>query len=121
MCWPRYGDPTVRADAIHDPYYSAGAVFLFTGGMLSAVQFAKEQFTIPALALIYNLGIIGGGSIFLYGYLGMAGFSWGCRPGRLSEISAVQIWAPDGPDWWFSLLFDITHPDFRKYILLTCP
>jgi putative peptidoglycan lipid II flippase len=35
--------------------------FFFSGGMLMAVQFAKEKFFIPALSpLIYNLGIICG-------------------------------------------------------------
>mgnify|MGYP000361469093 CR=1 FL=1 len=38
--------------------------FFFAGGLLMAVQFARERFFIPALApLIYNLGIILGGRL----------------------------------------------------------
>ena len=119
---PGITDPSVRADAIHMTRIILPAqFFFFTGGMLSAVQFAKEQFAVPALApLIYNLGIIGGG-IFLYGYLGMAGFSWGVLGGAFVGNFAVQIWGARRAGLRFSLLFDITHPDFRKYILLTLP
>ncbi len=119
---PGITDPSVRADAIHMTRIILPAqFFFFTGGMLSAVQFAKEQFAVPALApLIYNLGIIGGG-VFLYGYLGMAGFSWGVLGGAFVGNFAVQIWGARRAGLRFSLLFDITHPDFRKYILLTLP
>jgi putative peptidoglycan lipid II flippase len=50
-------------------------IFFFAGGLLTAVQFARERFLVPALApLIYNLGIIAGG-LLLGPWLGVEGFA----------------------------------------------
>ncbi|MEZ4551715.1 MAG: lipid II flippase MurJ [Desulfobacterales bacterium] len=119
---PGITDPSVKADAIHMTRIILPAqFFFFTGGMLSAVQFAKEQFAIPALApLIYNLGIIGGG-VLLYNHLGMAGFSWGVLAGAFIGNFALQIRGARRAGLRFSLIFNMNHPDFKKYILLTLP
>ncbi|MEZ4549466.1 MAG: lipid II flippase MurJ [Desulfobacterales bacterium] len=116
---PGITDPSVKADAIHMTCIILPAqFFFFTGGMLSAVQFAKEQFAIPALApLIYNLGIIGGG-VLLYNHLGMAGFSWGCWPGAYRKFCPCKSGGPDGPDCGFAD-FQYESSGFQKYILLT--
>jgi putative peptidoglycan lipid II flippase len=89
--------------------------------MLSAVQFAKEQFAIPALApLIYNLGIICGG-IFLYDHLGMAGFSWGVLAGAFIGNFAVQIWGARRAGMRFSPIFNASHPILKSIFCLPCP
>ena len=119
---PGIKDPAVTADAIHMTRIILPAqFFFFTGGMLSAVQFAKEKFAIPALApLIYNLGIITGG-VLLYKELGMAGFSWGVLAGSFIGNFAIQVWGARRVSMKFSLLFDLNHPDLKTYILLTLP
>jgi len=119
---PGIKDPAVKADAIHMTRIILPAqFFFFTGGMLTAVQFAKEKFAIPALApLIYNIGIISGG-ILLYRYLGMAGFSWGVLAGSFAGNFALQVWGAKRVGMKFSMHFNFTHPDLKKYILLTLP
>ncbi|KPA13025.1 integral membrane protein MviN [Candidatus Magnetomorum sp. HK-1] len=95
--------------------------FFFSGGLLMAVQYARERFVFPALApLIYNLGIIIGG-IALGPRLGMKGFSYGVLFGAgignflLQYIGAKRV----GMRYYF--IFSFQHPDFIKYILLTLP
>jgi putative peptidoglycan lipid II flippase len=95
--------------------------FFFAGGLLMAVQFAKEKFLIPALApLIYNLGIITGG-ILLGPQLGMQGFSWGVLAGAFVGNFALQWWGAKKVGMHFSFIFDFEHPDLKSYIKLTLP
>jgi putative peptidoglycan lipid II flippase len=119
---PGIKDPLVKADAIYMTRIILPAqFFFFTGGMLSAVQFAKEKFAIPALApLIYNLGIIAGGML-LYKNFGMAGFSWGVLAGSFIGNFILQIWGARRVGMKFSIILNFTHPDLKKYILLTLP
>jgi putative peptidoglycan lipid II flippase len=96
-------------------------LFFFAGGMLMAVQFAKEQFKLPALApLIYNLGIILGG-ILLSRWIGMEGFSWGVLAGAFVGNFWIQYVGAKRAGMKFSLIFDLRHPDLKKYVLLTLP
>jgi len=119
---PGIKNPAVKADAIYMTRIILPAqFFFFTGGMLTAVQFAKERFAIPALApLIYNAGIIAGG-VLLHQRFGMAGFSWGVLAGSFIGNFAIQFWGARRVGMQFSVLFDFKHPDLRKYILLTLP
>jgi len=95
--------------------------FFFAGGLLMAVQFAKERFFIPALApLIYNTGIILGGLI-LGRWLHMEGFSWGVFAGSFVGNFAIQVWGASKAGMRFKVLFHVRHPDLKKYILLTLP
>ena len=95
--------------------------FFFSGGLFMAVQFAKEKFAIPALApLIYNLGIIVGGLV-LGGRFGMVGFSWGVLAGAFVGNFALQYWGAKRVGMKYTIQFSVTHPDFKKYILLTLP
>lgn len=122
----------LTAPGLRDPMQIASAVrmtriilpaqlFFFTGGMLMAVQFAKEQFKLPALApLIYNLGIILGG-ILLSRWLGMEGFSWGVLAGALVGNFWIQYIGAKRAGMKFSPIFDLRHPDLKKYVLLTLP
>jgi putative peptidoglycan lipid II flippase len=95
--------------------------FFFTGGLFMAVQFAKEKFFIPALApVFYNLGIIGGG-VLLGPRLGMEGFSWGVLIGAFIGNFGIQLWGALRIGMRYLPIFDFTHPDLKKYILLTLP
>jgi len=95
--------------------------FFFTGGLFMAVQFTNERFLIPALApLIYNLGIIIGG-IFLYPVLGMEGFAWGVLGGAFFGSFLLQLLGARQAGLRYYLNFNVFHPDFLKYILLTLP
>ena len=95
--------------------------FFFCGGLLMAVQFAKEKFLVPALApLIYNAGIIIGG-VMLGPRIGMEGFSWGVLGGAIVGNFAIQCWGARRAGLKIYLFFDFRHPDLKQYILLTLP
>jgi putative peptidoglycan lipid II flippase len=95
--------------------------FFFTGGLLMAVQFAKEKFFIPALApLIYNIGIIAGG-LFLSPWLGMEGFAWGVLGGAFIGNFLIQWFGAKKVNLKYYFITDLKHPDFKKYIILTIP
>jgi putative peptidoglycan lipid II flippase len=95
--------------------------FFFAGGLLMAVQFSKEHFFIPALApLLYNLGIIAGGLI-LGPWLGMEGFAWGVLIGAFAGNLFVQFFGARKAGLNYLPIFDLRHPDLKKYVLLTLP
>ncbi len=95
--------------------------FFFAGGMLMAVQYAKKRFLFPALApLIYNLGIIAGGWL-LGRHLGVEGFCWGALAGAAIGSFAIQIIGALRIGIKFRPVVDVTHPDLRRYVILTLP
>jgi len=96
-------------------------LFFFVGGLLMAVQFSKERFFIPALApLLYNLGIISGG-IILGPWIGMEGFAWGVLIGAFIGNLFVQFFGVRKTGLKYVFIFDLGHPDLRKYVFLTLP
>ena len=119
---PGFDDPARKALAVRMTRIIIPAqFFFFAGGLFTAVQFAKEQFVIPALApLLYNLGIICGG-IILGPLLGMEGFSWGVLAGAFAGNFAVQLRGAKKAGMRFSFCLDLRHPDLRQYILLSLP
>ncbi len=95
--------------------------FFFAGGLLMAVQYARESFLIPALMpLIYNAGIIAGG-LLLAPRLGMAGFSWGVLAGAFIGGLLVQVWGARRVGMRYTPRFDARHPDVWQYLVLTLP
>ncbi|MFH1481375.1 MAG: lipid II flippase MurJ, partial [Pseudomonadota bacterium] len=91
------------------------------GGLCMAVQFSKERFMVPALApLIYNMGIILGGLV-LGPWIGIEGFSWGVLAGAFVGNLAVQWVGARRVGMKFSLGLDFSHPDLRRYLVLTLP
>lgn len=115
-------DPEFLKMAIHMTRIVLPAQFcFFAGGILMAVQFAKERFLVPALApLIYNLGIICGG-LFLGPRMGVQGFAWGALVGAVIGNFIVQVFGARDAGLRFRLWFDLRHKDLRRYILLTLP
>ena len=95
--------------------------FFFAGGLLMAVQFAKERFFLPALApVVYNLGIISGG-LLLGPRLGMEGFSWGVLAGAFLGNFAIQLWGARKAGLQFRLQLSFGHPDLKRYVRITLP
>jgi putative peptidoglycan lipid II flippase len=117
-----FKDPATKAQAVRMTRIIMPAqFFFFAGGLLMAVQYAKEKFILPALASpIYNLGIIAGG-IVLSPWLGVEGFSWGVLAGAFVGNFVVQVIGAKQAGMRFYPRFDFKHPDLKKYILLTLP
>ena len=124
MSWiaPGIKDPALLTQAVRMTRIILPAqFFFFTGGMLTAVQFSKEAFTLPALApLVYNIGIIAGG-IMLGPVLKMEGFSWGVLAGSFIGNFIIQYRGARKIGMKYTLTLNFTHPDFLVYIRLTLP
>lgn len=122
MSAPGLTDPAQIASAVRMTRIMLPAqFFFFVGGMLMAVQFAQEQFKLPALApLIYNIGIIAGG-LLLSRWLGMEGFAWGALCGAVVGSFGVQYFGAKRAGMRFNLVFEWRHPDLKKYVALTLP
>ncbi|HEV2306699.1 MAG TPA: murein biosynthesis integral membrane protein MurJ [Candidatus Acidoferrales bacterium] len=98
------------------------AQFCFvSGGILSAVQYAKGRFVMPSLApIIYNLGIILGG-VFLASRMGITGFAVGVLAGALLGNFLLQIYGAQLAGAKFSLGLNLHHPGFKLFIKLSIP
>jgi putative peptidoglycan lipid II flippase len=119
---PGLGDPEALAAAVRMTRIILPAqVFFFAGGMLMAVQFAREHFLLPALApLIYNLGIIAGG-LLLGPWLGIEGFAWGVLAGAFAGNLLVQWVGVRRLGLRFRPAWEWRHPDVREFLRLTLP
>ncbi|MBT8340664.1 MAG: murein biosynthesis integral membrane protein MurJ [Desulfatitalea sp.] len=96
-------------------------LFFFCGGLLMAVQFAKERFLMPALSgLCYNLSIILVG-VMMTPWLGIEAFAWGALVGAGLGSFCIQWYGARKVGMRFTPLFDWRHPDLRRYIRLTLP
>ncbi len=115
-----------------DPAQKARVVFLtrlmlpaqicfYLGSLLSAVQYAKGQFTVPSLApVIYNIGIILGG-VLLASRMGITGFSVGVLAGALAGNFLLQIYGARRAGARFTPNLNLGHPGFRLFVKLTVP
>ncbi|MCL1925749.1 MAG: murein biosynthesis integral membrane protein MurJ [Syntrophorhabdaceae bacterium] len=96
-------------------------IFFYLGGLLMAVQYAKKEFFLPALApLIYNAGIIAGGLLGGRQH-GMAGFAWGVVGGAFLGNFAIQLYGARRAGLVFQPRFDLSSPALREFIRLTIP
>ena len=118
---PGIDDPALKIAVIRMTRIILPAqIFFFASGLLMAVQYAKENFAIPALSpIIYNLCIILGGAL-LGSRLGMLGFSWGVLGGAACNF-IVQYIGARRVGMTFRFSFELRHPDLKKYIVLTLP
>jgi putative peptidoglycan lipid II flippase len=119
---PGLEDPETRALAVRMTRIILPAqLFFFAGGLLTAVQFAREHFLLPALApLIYNLGIIAGGLV-LGPWLGIEGFAWGVLAGSFAGSLLLQWAGARRLGLRFRPAWDWRHPDVGAYLRLTLP
>ncbi len=99
-------------------------VFFVVGSLFMAVQYARERFLVPTLApIIYNLGIIAGGVLLNLGDDKTPdGFAWGVLAGAIVGNFAVQAWGASRVGWKMTRgRIDLTHRDFRDYLVLAVP
>ena len=96
-------------------------IFFYLGGLLMAVQYARKQFFLPALApLIYNAGIIAGG-LLLGRDRGMEGFAWGVLAGAFLGNFALQIYGARRGGLSFFPRLDFSDPGLKEFIRLSIP
>lgn len=95
--------------------------FFVLGGVLSAVQYARQRFVIPSLApLIYNGMIIAFGVLFAK-RLGIEAFSWGVLAGSFLGNFLIQVYGASRLDARFRFVIDLKHPGFRRFLRLSVP
>jgi putative peptidoglycan lipid II flippase len=93
----------------------------FMGGILSAVQYAKNQFIVPSLApLIYNIGIIACG-VALSSRIGITGFAVGVLAGAIAGNFLLQVYGAKRAGAKFSPSLRIGHPGFKMFVKLAIP
>ena len=96
-------------------------ICFYEGSILSAVQYAKNQFVIPSLApLIYNIGIILGG-VLLASRIGMTGFAVGVLGGAIAGNFLLQIYGATRAGSKYRPSLDLRHPGFKMFIKLAIP
>jgi putative peptidoglycan lipid II flippase len=96
-------------------------IFFYLGSILTAVQYAKSQFTIPSLAgVIYNLGTILGG-VLLSSRIGITGFAVGVLGGSLVGNFLLQIYGARRAGARFTPNLNVRHPGFRWFVRLSIP
>lgn len=96
-------------------------ICFYMGSILSAVQYAKNQFLVPSLApVVYNAGIILGG-VLLSSRIGITGFAVGVLGGAVVGNFALQIYGARRAGVRFAPNFDVRHPGFWMFIKLTVP
>ena len=95
--------------------------FFYEGSIMSAVQYAKGHFTIPALApLVYNASIIVCG-VLLYPRLGITGFAVGVVLGAILGNFLLQVYGVYRMRGSFSLSLRVKHPGFVLFLRLSIP
>jgi putative peptidoglycan lipid II flippase len=93
----------------------------YMGGILSAVQYAKNQFVVPSLApLIYNIGIILCG-ILLSSRMGITGFAVGVLAGAIVGNFLLQVYGAKRAGAKFTPSLRIWHPGFILFVKLAVP
>ncbi len=119
---PGLDDPATIASAVRMTRIILPAqLFFYAGGLLMAVQFARERFFVPALApLVYNLGIIAAGAL-LFPWAGVEGFAWGVLAGAALGNFGLQWLGARRAGMRFAWVWDPAHPDVRAYLRLTLP
>jgi len=96
-------------------------LFFYLGGLLMAVQYARNRFFLPATApLIYNAGIILGG-LLLGRTIGMAGFAWGVLAGSFVGNFVVQAIGARRTGLAFFPRFDLHDPGLKEFVRLSIP
>jgi putative peptidoglycan lipid II flippase len=93
----------------------------YMGGILSAVQYAKNRFIVPSLApLIYNIGIIACGLAFSR-RIGITGFAVGVLVGSTAGNFLLQVYGAKRAGAKFFPSLRIGHPGFKMFVKLAIP
>ena len=96
-------------------------IFFYLGGLLMAVQYARNRFLLPATApLIYNAGIILGG-LLLGKTIGMEGFAWGVLVGSFVGNFVIQVIGARRTGLTFTPRFDLSDPGLKEFVRLSIP
>ncbi len=96
-------------------------IFFYIGGLLMAIQYARKQFLLPALApLVYNAGIIAGGLLAGREH-GMKGFAWGVVGGAFLGNFALQLYGVRRGRFAYRPRIDFADPALREFIRLSIP
>jgi putative peptidoglycan lipid II flippase len=96
-------------------------IFFYLGGLLMAIQYARKQFFLPALApLVYNAAIIAGG-LLAGRERGMDGFAWGVVAGAFLGNFALQLHGARGGAFLYRPRFDFADAGLREFIRLSIP
>jgi putative peptidoglycan lipid II flippase len=96
-------------------------IFFYLGGLLMAVQYARNRFLLPATApIIYNAGIILGG-LLLGKTIGMDGFAWGVLAGSFVGNFVVQVIGARRTGLTFTPRFDLSDPGLKEFVRLSIP
>ena len=119
---PGLEDPATRAlNHPHDPHCSARPVFFLYRGAFHGRSVLKGTFPhsgpgAPPLQSGHYCG-----RVFLAPWIGIEGFAWGVLGGALAGNFAVQWFGARRLGMRFKPCFDLTHPDLKRYLLLTLP
>ena len=110
-------DELVRVTRIMLP----AQIFHVLGGLLGAVLMARDRHVFPALAPLLYTGSIVGCGIALGPSLGAEGFAWGVLIGSVLGPFGLPLYGnlKSGLPW--RPVFDLGHPDFRRYFWLSLP
>jgi putative peptidoglycan lipid II flippase len=96
-------------------------IFFYIGGLLMAIQYARKQFFLPALApLIYNAAIIAGGLLAGREH-GMEGFAWGVVGGAFLGNFALQVYGAQRGTFHYRPRIDLSDPGLKEFIRLSIP
>lgn len=99
----------------------APAVWLFSmAGLLTAMLYAWQRFTLPALAaIVYNLGIVIAAPL-LAGRFGIASLSVGILIGSLAQL-LLMFWDLQRAGLRLHFTLNWRHPALRKILILYAP
>jgi len=93
----------------------------YEGGILTAVQYAREEFIIPSLApIIYNVAIILGG-LLLSARIGITGFAVGVLVGAVVGNFLLQVYGARRAGARFAPSLNLSHPGFWLFLRLAVP
>lgn len=114
-------DPTLLPLTIWLIRLVAPAIWLFSlAGLLMAVLYAQQRFTVPALATaIYNLGLVIAAPL-LAGRIGIASLAVGILLGSLAQLLLLD-WDLRRTGWRWQWRFDWGHPAVGKILRLYLP
>jgi putative peptidoglycan lipid II flippase len=96
-------------------------ICFYLGGILMAVQYARNQFVIPSLAsVVYNSAIISAG-LLLGPRLGPVGFALGVLAGALAGNFLLQLYGARRAGARYRPRLELAHPGFRLFLRLSVP